>query len=434
TEVKVAVHALVGGLISRAMGGEFVAGAAGAGAATLAMETFGKELESSDALRKLSEKDRNALMQLVSGAIGGLVAGAVSGSGSAAAAGGATSQMAEQFNREQHEHKNPEKDEKTTLARLQEGKSSEEQQRLADAACALIHCAAGLSDNDPDKAALEASERRGAQNLVQQGQLKATGLFAYSWGDAGSDVRSRELDWIKHLLIKANQGLDDASASVSRGMQNSGNPGSHVTPSDLDNLTGGSGGGGGPSGPARAVVTPGVTMCIPGVLCPTVNVAPGAPSSGLPSNAIASSGGDDSTTTGSKSNDSNATKRPTPRNSETDVGSDLGSDYRPQVSYKDGKEVPYGTKGSVRPDWCNTTSCSVEVKNYNIDSNSSGLIKNVAEQAIQRQANLPAGMDQQVVIDIRGQKVTDAQKISIIKGIVKQSNGIIGPTSIRFKQ
>ncbi|MFV8598155.1 hypothetical protein, partial [Ralstonia pseudosolanacearum] len=62
------------------------------------------------------------------------------------------------------------------------------------------------------------------------------------------------------------------------------------------------------------------------------------------------------------------------------------------------------------------------------------LIKNVAEQAIQRQANLPAGMDQQVVIDIRGQKVTDAQKISIIKGIVKQSNGIIGPTSIRFKQ
>ncbi|ESS50405.1 hemagglutinin-related protein [Ralstonia solanacearum SD54] len=291
-EVKVAVHALIGGLISRAMGGEFVAGAAGAGAATLVMETFGKELESSDALRNLSEKDRKALMQLVSGAIGGVVAGATSGSGTAAAAGGATSQMAEQFNREQHEHKNPEKDEKTTLARLQEGKSPEEQQRLADAACALIHCAAGLSDNDPDKAALEASERRGAQNLVQQGQLKATGLFAYSWGDAGSDVRSRELDWIKHLLIKANQGLDDASASVSRGMQNSGNPGSHVTPSDLDNLTGGSGGGGGPSGPARAVVTPGVTMCAPGVLCPTVNVAPGAPSSGLPSNAIASSGND----------------------------------------------------------------------------------------------------------------------------------------------
>ncbi|MHA6896527.1 hypothetical protein ACQUJT_20990, partial [Ralstonia pseudosolanacearum] len=129
-------------------------------------------------------------------------------------------------------------------------------------------------------------------NLAQQQQLKATGLFAYPWSDFGSDIRSRELDWIKHLLIKANQGLDDASASVSRGMQNSGNPGSHVTPSDLDNLTGGGGdSGGGPSGPARAVITPGVTMCAPGVLCPTINVAPGTSGSGLPSNAIASSGG-----------------------------------------------------------------------------------------------------------------------------------------------
>ncbi|WP_230586876.1 VENN motif pre-toxin domain-containing protein, partial [Ralstonia solanacearum] len=102
TEVRVAVHALVGGLISRAMGGEFAAGAAGAGVATLVMETLGKELESSDTLRQLPEKDRKALMQLVSGAIGGIVAGAVSGSGSAAAAAGATSQMAEQFNRQLH--------------------------------------------------------------------------------------------------------------------------------------------------------------------------------------------------------------------------------------------------------------------------------------------------------------------------------------------
>nr|WP_275761232.1 hemagglutinin repeat-containing protein [Ralstonia pseudosolanacearum] len=102
TAVRVAVHALVGGLISRAMGGEFAAGAAGAGAATLIMETLGKELEGSDALRQLSEKDRKALMQLVSGAIGGIVAGAASGSGSAAAAAGATSQMAEQFNRQLH--------------------------------------------------------------------------------------------------------------------------------------------------------------------------------------------------------------------------------------------------------------------------------------------------------------------------------------------
>ena len=98
---KAAVHALVGGLISRALGGDFAAGAAGAGVATLAMETFGKDLENSAALSNLSEGDRKALMQLVSGAIGGVVAGAATGSTSAAAAG-ATSQMAEAYNRQLH--------------------------------------------------------------------------------------------------------------------------------------------------------------------------------------------------------------------------------------------------------------------------------------------------------------------------------------------
>nr|CUV43094.1 protein of unknown function [Ralstonia solanacearum] len=46
-----AVHALIGGLISRAMGGEFVAGAAGAGAAALVLETFRKGLGNVAVLR-----------------------------------------------------------------------------------------------------------------------------------------------------------------------------------------------------------------------------------------------------------------------------------------------------------------------------------------------------------------------------------------------
>ncbi|WP_247362461.1 hypothetical protein, partial [Ralstonia pseudosolanacearum] len=141
-----------------------------------------------------------------------------------------------------------------------------------------------------------------------------------------------------------------------------------------------------------------------------------------------------STSTGGNSNGSNATKRPTPPQSEKDVGTGLGSDYRPQVSYKDAQEVPYATKGSVRPDWCNTTSCSVEVKNYNIANNSSGLIKNVADQAIQRQEHLPAGMEQQVVIDVRGQAVTAQQEDMIVKGIVSRSNGIIKPDAIEFRR
>ena len=128
------------------------------------------------------------------------------------------------------------------------------------------------------------------------------------------------------------------------------------------------------------------------------------------------------------------TIRPSRRQSEIDVGKDLGDGWREQVTFKDGKEVPYGTKGSVRPDWCQGNICSVEVKNYNITTNQSGLINNVSKQAIQRAENLPAGMRQEVVIDIRGQKVTSIQEDAIIKGIVQKTNGAIKPTDIQFKR
>lgn len=126
--------------------------------------------------------------------------------------------------------------------------------------------------------------------------------------------------------------------------------------------------------------------------------------------------------------------RPTPQKSEIDVGADLGAGARPQVSYKNGQEVPYGTSGSVRPDWCVGNVCSVEVKNYNIAKNQSGLISNVSKQAIQRAENLPQGMQQQVVIDVRGQMITVDQERNIIKGIVQKSNGAIKPEAIEFKR
>ncbi|WP_171251982.1 DUF637 domain-containing protein [Acinetobacter baumannii] len=126
-------------------------------------------------------------------------------------------------------------------------------------------------------------------------------------------------------------------------------------------------------------------------------------------------------------------KRPTHKASEVDVGKDLGSTAKPQVSYKTGKEVPYGTSGSVRPDFCIGSICSVEVKNYNIATNSSGLISNVSKQAIDRAEHLPKGMRQQVVIDIRGQTVTDKQKAAIVSGVVAKTNGLIPPSAITFK-
>ena len=127
--------------------------------------------------------------------------------------------------------------------------------------------------------------------------------------------------------------------------------------------------------------------------------------------------------------------RPSPRESEIAVGSDLGAGHTPQVSYKDGQQVPYGTPGSVRPDFvAEDGTLSFEVKNYNVATNSSGLINNVAQQAIQRATNLPEGMQQQVVIDVRGQTVTPQQEDAIIKGIVSKSGGAISPDAIEFKR
>ena len=126
--------------------------------------------------------------------------------------------------------------------------------------------------------------------------------------------------------------------------------------------------------------------------------------------------------------------RPTPRQSEIDVGRDLGADARPQISFKGGEEVNRGAKDSTRPDYCLDSTCSViEVKNYNISTNRYGLINDTVNQAIKRQEQLPAGTTQEVVIDVRGQNLTPGIRAKIIDGITTKSNGIISGDKIKFK-
>lgn len=98
-------------------------------------------------------------------------------------------------------------------------------------------------------------------------------------------------------------------------------------------------------------------------------------------------------------------ERPSWQKSETDALS--GTDYGKQKSFIGGKEVDYGTKGSVRPEGYKP-GASLEVKNYTL-TNSSGinnLISNVSKQINKRIDNLPEGTMQNIVIDIRGQKVS----------------------------
>ena len=107
--------------------------------------------------------------------------------------------------------------------------------------------------------------------------------------------------------------------------------------------------------------------------------------------------------------------RPTPAESEQKAKEIYGGEE--QKSYKGGKEVPYGTPGSTRPDLVVTdeesgTFTAIEVKNYDVSSNErvAALCKEVRRQVGDRCDNMPEGTKQVIVLDVRGQNLTEEQK------------------------
>ena len=129
--------------------------------------------------------------------------------------------------------------------------------------------------------------------------------------------------------------------------------------------------------------------------------------------------------------DSVAYIRPSWRQTEQYLCKLYGKKSKSQISYLNGKEVPYGTAGSVRPDFIHKGK-AVEAKNYDIAKNSSGLISKIAEQVNKRAIHLPKGTPQGVYIDIRGQKVTKATMKKIEQKIVEKCNGILTKRDIEF--
>ena len=77
-----------------------------------------------------------------------------------------------------------------------------------------------------------------------------------------------------------------------------------------------------------------------------------------------------------------------------------------QVSYLDGKVVSKATKGATRPDVVisnpNGTVNAIEVKNYNLANNKSGLLSELKRQVNDRTHHLPKGSTQEIVLDTRG--------------------------------
>lgn len=114
--------------------------------------------------------------------------------------------------------------------------------------------------------------------------------------------------------------------------------------------------------------------------------------------------------------------RPTWRQSELDAVADF-PEYKAQKSFLNGKEVPYGTKGSVRPDYYKS-GFSVDIKNYNVESTNSrsNLARNIETQYSQRIENLPDGTKQAVLIDVRGQNVSISALLVLYNDIIQRTN------------
>lgn len=86
---------------------------------------------------------------------------------------------------------------------------------------------------------------------------------------------------------------------------------------------------------------------------------------------------------------------------------DRGYEYNRSYKLIDGElvEVPYGTKGSSRPDFYNKAANKiVEIKNYDITNtgNRDNLAKNIAAQ-YKKQIEVFKGVDVKFVIDTKGQ-------------------------------
>ena len=79
-------------------------------------------------------------------------------------------------------------------------------------------------------------------------------------------------------------------------------------------------------------------------------------------------------------------------------------------------------------------SASFETKNYDINTNSDGLVGKVVEQVLDRVQHLPPGMQQNIRIDARGQQVTEGQLNDVARRIVERSNGLLKPENIEFRR
>ena len=130
-------------------------------------------------------------------------------------------------------------------------------------------------------------------------------------------------------------------------------------------------------------------------------------------------------------------KRPTSRESEIEAKERYGGEE--QQSYKDGKEVPYGTPGSTRPDLVvedpeTGKLTAIEVKNYDLsdENNVDKLCDELKRQVEDRKNNMPEGTEQIIVLDIRGQDLSQDKKDEVANKIKEKLQDVYPDIKIDF--
>jgi hypothetical protein len=188
-------HAILGGAVAAAGGNDALTGALAAGGAEaiapiLSNYLYGKDASDLDPEQK---ETLSAIASLAGNAIGGMT-----GNGAAdVAAGGQAARAAVENNRMLTQN------EARILAKLKQNKSGEEQWRLNAAACALVRCADGVPEDDPDYAQLSRMQQEGWSYTAEIETLMAisrmpgrSDVFIYDTWDKLTDFRTRHDEFV----------------------------------------------------------------------------------------------------------------------------------------------------------------------------------------------------------------------------------------------
>ena len=178
---RTAMHALMGGAISSATGGDFKTGAVAAGASQAMASVLNSTFDTQPELRQ-------AFSQIVGLTAAGLAGGDVNKASWVAL-------MADEYNRQLHQK------ETLALEKLQK-ENPDKAYQLKAAACALVHCSASVPPDDPQYETIKALETDGKGFKDAQGALFATGAFdEYSkWDQVNDDLLLND----KNLRQSAN--------------------------------------------------------------------------------------------------------------------------------------------------------------------------------------------------------------------------------------